>query len=58
MTWYEKQKEKARTKAIDWQVRNANVSHSYYYLWNISNYFTKLGRRFGLLKEFRENGII
>lgn len=50
--------EEARQKAIDWQMK---VSEKPMYMselaeWN--EYFRKLGKRYGLLKEFRENAII
>lgn len=56
---YQIQKEKAREKAIDWQynfANNPNISYSELAYW--TDYFTKLGKRYGLLEEFRENGII
>ena len=55
---YQEKKEYVRQKAIDWQ-------RSFEYcLWNYGEVaefqakFERLGKRFGLLKEFRENGII
>ena len=55
---YEIAKENARQKAIDWQLEFIEKDHymSEYAYWN--NYFTKLAKRYGLIKEFRENGII
>lgn len=55
---YKQLKEKARELAIDWQIEFSENDHymSEYAYWN--NKFTKLGKRYGLLKEFRENGII
>ena len=44
---YVKQKAKWRDKAIDWQAELSN--------WN--DFFEKKGRMYGLLVEFRENGI-
>lgn len=54
---YQKGKERARQKAIDWQLDFSN--HNYYWseLAEFGDYFYKLGKRYGLLKEFRENGI-
>ena len=54
MTEYRKRKASARCKAIDWQA----AAHSWEELAEATAYFEKLGRRYGLLKEFRENGII
>ena len=55
---YTERKEKARNEAIDWQ--NDFANHSYYWseIAEFSAYFEKLGKRYGLLREFRENGII
>ena len=59
MSNYAKQKAKARQKAIDWQSR---ISEDWEYLAETydtaPDYFYKLGKRYGLLEEFRENGII
>ena len=55
---YKERKEKARNKAIDWQADFCNHSYSYSELADFSAYFEKLGRRYGLIREFRENGII
>lgn len=55
---YQKGKEKARAEAIAWQ--NDFGEHDYFYseLADFSDRFTKLGKRYGLLREFKENGII
>jgi hypothetical protein len=57
-TKYKQQKEKARQLAIDWQIEFSENDHymSEYAYWGEK--FEKLGKRYGLLKEFRENGII
>ena len=57
MNTYQQQKEAARQKAIDWQLEEGNHPSSYGELAIIGEYFYKLGKRFGLLREFRENGI-
>lgn len=57
MKTYKDQKEQARNKAIDWQLDFANHNYSWGELANWGEYFERLGRRYGLLKEFRENGI-
>ena len=46
-----------RQEAIDWQNDFAKHNYSYGELAEFGEYFEKLGRRYGLLKEFRENGI-
>lgn len=56
MTYAEK-KERAREEAINWQLNESWKSMSWAKVAEWSNYFEKLGRRYGLLKEFRENGI-
>ena len=53
-----KTKEDARQEAIDWQIWVSEQNLSYGELAEYQDYFTKLARRFGLTKEFRENGII
>lgn len=57
MNKYQKAKEKARNEAIEWQLDFCN--HNYYMseLIEFANYFEKLGKRYRLLREFRENGI-
>ena len=54
---YEEKKERVRQEAIDWQNEFCNHNYSYGELTKFGYYFEKLGRRYGLLKEFRENGI-
>ena len=56
-TTYEKKKEIARQKAIDWQDDFRNHNYSYGELAEFATHFEKLGRKYGLLKEFREDGI-
>lgn len=55
---YEKRKARAREKAIEWQLKFGTKDVSYDELLEAGNYFEKLGKRYGLLKEFRENGIL
>ena len=54
---YETKKEMARQEAINW--RNDFCNHNYRYeeLVEFEHYFEKLGKRYGLLKEFHENAI-
>lgn len=56
-TTYETKKEMARQEAIDWQNDLFRDNRSYEEMQEAAEYFEKLGRRYGLLKEFRENGI-
>ena len=57
MSTYQEMKEKARNEAIDWQYNAANENYSYGELAAWYAHFERLGRRYGLLTEFRENGI-
>jgi hypothetical protein len=57
MNYYQKRKESARQEAIDWQLENSDYPYSYEGLSIIGNYFYKIGKRYGLLREFRENAI-
>ena len=58
MNNYETRKEQARETAIEWQLGFAENDYSYLDLAQFGDYFEKIGRRYGLLKEFRENGIL
>lgn len=57
MSKYQKRKECIRAEAIDWQQTSQERNLSYDELLEAANYFEKAGRRYGLLTEFRENGI-
>ena len=54
---YETKKENARQEAIDWQSDFCNHNYRYGELAEFEYHFEKLGRRYGLLREFRESGI-
>lgn len=54
---YQQKKERARQKAIDWQYAFSETSMSWGELADAQAYFEALGRRYGLLGEFHENGI-
>lgn len=55
---YAERKTRAREEAIEWQADFPN--HNYYWseMADFYDYFYKLGKRYGLLREFRENAII
>lgn len=57
-TQYEKDKENARQKAIEWQHEASERGLSYGEHAEAGAYFSKLAKRFGLVQEFKENGII
>ena len=58
MKTYKELKEIARNKAINWQMEFSQNDHYMSECAYWGDYFTKLGKRHGLIKEFRENGII
>jgi hypothetical protein len=53
-----KTKEEARQQAIDLQQWQSNRNMSYKDLSEWQSYFIMIGKKFGLTKEFKENGII
>jgi hypothetical protein len=55
---YQQAKSRARDKAIEWQMDIENHNYSYGELAYYQEYFERIGRRYGLISEFRENGII
>ena len=55
---YKELKERASDKDIEWQMDFDNHNYSYSALAYYGDYFTRLAKRYGLVKEFRENGII
>lgn len=57
MTYSEKKAE-ARQMAIDWQNQQATESNSYLEIVEQTEKFWKLAKKYGLVKEFKENGII
>ena len=59
MNEYQKGKERARNRAMDFQ--NSVVDGKTWYMSEIEEetaVLERLGRRYGLLTEFRENGIL
>ena len=55
--YYNRVKEAARKAAIEWQLTAGDNPMSYSELAEVVERFYTLGKRYGLLKEFRENGI-
>lgn len=55
---YRKRKAEAREQAQQLQKRMSEESLSYDGLAVLQDYLQTLGKRYGLLKEFRENGLI
>lgn len=58
MNTYQRRKEQARQKAIAWQNDFGSKAHTGWDLVDAYAYFAKLGKRYGLTREFAENGII
>lgn len=58
MNAYQMAKEAARNKAVEWQSDFESHDYSYGELAYWGNYFSSLAKRYGLVREFRENGII
>jgi glutamyl-tRNA reductase len=50
--------EEVREEAIDWQHWQSNRSMSWLQTCNWSEYFYELAKKFDLIEEFKENGII
>ena len=55
---YREKKFAARTIAINWQADFERFSYSYYDLLCWQTFFEYLGKKYGLLREYRENGIL
>lgn len=58
MNKYQRAKERARNKAVEWQNGFCDQNYSYGELVYWQDYFKCLAKRTGLVREFRENGII
>ncbi len=56
--YYQARKEATREFAIEWQADFCNRVYSWGEISDFCDMFYKLARRFGLVREFRENGII
>lgn len=57
ITDYERNKTALREFAIEWQYRVAELNLSYGELAWYEDFFRQYGKRYGLLREFHENGI-
>jgi hypothetical protein len=58
MNAYQKAKARARDKAVEWQNGFCDNDYSYGELAYWQGYFSRLAKRYGLVEEFKENGII
>ena len=55
---YQTRKENARQEAIEWQRNLMDHDYSYGEYVDFGEYFRELGRKNGLISEFKENGIL
>lgn len=55
---YREKKARAREEAITWQNEFADHNYSYGELAYYQNYFENKGKRYGLIREFKDNGIL
>lgn len=58
LEYYERRKAEIAEQAKDYQRSWENYCYSYGELAEINNYFYKQGKRYGLIKEFKENCIL
>lgn len=58
MNRYQIEKENARNEAMEWQADFDNHNYSYGELCDYYSYFNKLAKRYGLVREFEENGVL
>ena len=57
MKTYAERKEEIRNEAIEYQMSWQDHCYSYEGIIIMAEYFERMGRRYGLLREFRENAI-
>jgi len=55
---YQQKKAEARDEAIEWQYNSVSQNYSWSEIAFWGNHFEKLARRYGLIREFKENSII
>lgn len=58
MNTYQRRKDAARAQAIKWQADFSDRSKPWAAIAAEQRHFEQLARRYGLLREFRENAII
>lgn len=54
---YNDKKQRLRDFAVMWQDNFNNYAYDYYDLTRWGGFFEEYGKKYGLLREFRENGI-
>ncbi len=55
---YYETRETYRLEAIEWQNSFPGCNHSYEDLAEVAEYFNKAAKKYGLIRQFHENGII
>ncbi len=58
MNYYQKKKNEIRDQAICFSNEFGDKTMSWYELYEKTSYFYEMGKRYGLLTEFRDNAII
>jgi hypothetical protein len=58
MNNYQKAKARTRDRAVEWQSGFCDQNYSYGELVYWQGYFERIAKRYGLVSEFKENGII
>ena len=58
MNNYQKKKGQAIQAAQEWQQETSNTAQTYGEIYEAQKHFEKIARRYGLIKEFKENGIL
>lgn len=58
MRTYEERKNEVKKQAIQWQLENEKTPMSLSEVLEVANHFYTLAKKYGLLHEFRQNGII
>lgn len=58
MKKYQEKKAQARQEAIQWQQEQAKKSLYYSEIMEAVEHFRKLAKKYGLVREFVENGIL
>lgn len=56
-SYYQKRKAEVREEAIEWQADFGEHDYSYGEIADKQDYFRRLGKRYGLLRKFKENAI-
>jgi len=57
-TWSIHSKAEARAMAIEWQEWSSKKSLSYSELSSWQSFFIQLGKKYRLMREYKENGIV